>query len=225
VLRVAGLTGAPAARDAAESLRAGALALAVGRSAETGVHASLGMISAVHGAWRTWRGGRIDRFIRLDMGIDPGLSGAAVVGPAQQVLGIATAGLSRFAALAIPVSTVDRVVDELLAKGHVSRPYLGVGLHPVRLPEAVAKSLNRGEPAGLIVLTVEPGSPAEAAGITVGDVLTMLGDQPLRDVDDVQTALDRVPVGQAIVVGAVRGGGRQDFSVTVGERPRGEGAR
>src|SRR5580658_1383149 len=99
----------------------GNLALAIGRSEDSGVNATMGVISAVSGPWRTWRGGRLDNYIRLDLTLYPGSSGGLVVDVSGNAIGIATSALSRIAGVAIPASTIDRVVDEILARGHVAR--------------------------------------------------------------------------------------------------------
>src|SRR5690242_5641075 len=161
---------------------AGNLALTIGRSEDSGVNATMGIVSAVSGPWRTWRGGRLDRYIRLDLTLYPGSSGGLVVNTAGEALGIATSALSRIAGLAIPASTVDRVVDELLARGSVSRGYLGVGLQPVELPD---------HQNGLIVLSVEPGGPAAKAGVLIGDVLVALDGSNVGDTDDIQSVLEK----------------------------------
>jgi len=189
----------------------GHLALALGRSQDSGVNATLGIVSAVSGAWRTWRGGRLDRYIRLDLTLYPGSSGGPVLNSAGQAVGIATSALSRIAGLAIPASTINRIVDEVLARGRVARGYLGLGLQPVELPD---------HQKGLIVLSLEPQGPAAQAGVLIGDVLVALGGAAAADTDDIQTALEAKGVGQAIEARVVRGGAARDLSITIGERPR-----
>jgi S1-C subfamily serine protease len=191
--------------------RPGHLALAIGRSENSGVNATLGIISAVSGAWRTWRGGRLDRYIRLDLTMYPASSGAAVIDTAGGVIGVATAGLSRIAGLAIPASTIDRVTDEILSRGHVARGYLGVGLQPVALED---------RQRGLIVLSIERGGPADKAGLLVGDIFVSLGGTPVSDTGDVQNALESAAVGQAMEAGLLRGGEQRQIAITVGERRR-----
>ncbi|PYV19149.1 MAG: hypothetical protein DMG21_02615 [Acidobacteria bacterium] len=97
-----------------DSLQVGHLALVVGRSPNSGPNASLGIVSAVSGPWRTWRGGRLDQYIRLDAMMFPNSSGGAVVDGGGNVVGIASSALSRVAGLAIPGSTVNRTLDVLL---------------------------------------------------------------------------------------------------------------
>jgi S1-C subfamily serine protease len=189
----------------------GHLALAIGRSENSGVNATLGIISAVSGSWRTWRGGRLDQYIRLDVTMYPSSSGAAVIDISGGLIGIATAGLSRIAGLAIPASTIRRVVDELLTRGHVARGYLGVGLQPVSVED---------HQRSLIVLSVERGGPADKAGLLVGDILVSLGGKAVSDTGDVQTALESTAVGGPIEASLLRGGEPRQITITVGERRR-----
>lgn len=214
-------TGRPTAELAAEdSFKTGNLVLAVGRSAETGVNATMGVISAVGGPWRTWRGGMIDRFVRLDVSLYPGASGGAVVDTSGRLLGLATRGLSRMSGIAVPVSTVSRVVAELLSKGHVSRGYLGVGLQPVLLPDHLVKQLNLTAGAGMIVLSVEPEAPAGKSGVIIGDILAALDGKPVADTDDVQALLEATSIGNPVRATIIRGGELKEVAITVGERPR-----
>jgi S1-C subfamily serine protease len=189
----------------------GNLALTIGRSEDSGVNATMGIISAVSGSWRTWRGGRLDRYIRLDLTLYPGSSGGLVVNAAGEALGIATSVLSRIAGLAIPSSTIDRVAGEILARGRVARGYLGVGLQPVELPD---------HHKGLIVLSLEPQGPAAKAGVLIGDIFTSLGGSPVADTDDIQSVLESHAVGQPVPAVVSRGGVSQSIDIIVGERPR-----
>ena len=189
----------------------GNLILSIGRSEDSGVNATMGIVSAVSGSWRTWRGGRLDRYIRLDLTLYPNSSGGVVVNTAGGAVGIATSTLSRIAGVAIPASTVDRVVDEILARGRVSRGYLGVGLQPVELPD---------KKPGLIVLSLEPEGPAAKAGVLIGDILMALGGTAVADTDDIQSVLEGRAVGQSIEAAFLRGGDSRTFAITIGERPR-----
>jgi S1-C subfamily serine protease len=212
VLKAEDIDAPAVAAEDTEAPRTGHIVLAVGRGSQGGVTAAMGIVSATADAWRTWRGGLIDRLVRLDLALYPGLSGAAVVDAQGRLIGIATGGLTRTAAVAIPLSTVQRVAAELLATGRVRRGYLGVGLHPVELPER----------RGLIVVSVEAGGPADRAGILVGDILVALDGKPVADTDDVQAALGGESVGRLVRVSMVRGGQPAETGVTVGERVRGE---
>jgi len=211
VLRIegSGAGAAPLAR-AAEPVP-GNLALTIGRSEDSGVNATMGIVSAVSGPWRTWRGGRLDRYIRLDLTMYPGSSGGAAVNTAGEVIGIATSALSRIAGVAIPASTVDRVVEEILSRGRVARGYMGVGLQPVELPD---------HHKGLIVLSLAPEGPAAKAGVLIGDIFVSLGGQGVADTDDIQGVLEAHGVGQSVEAEVLRGGQARKLAIAVGERPR-----
>jgi S1-C subfamily serine protease len=222
VLRAEGLDFPITETNAAESLSVGHLILAIGRGAESGVSATLGVVSALSGPWRTWRGGALDRYIRLDATLYPGSSGGAIVDTDGRAIGIGTSALSRLAGLAIPVSTVHRVVEELLTKGHISRGYLGVGLQPVPLPDHLRRQLSLEAKAGLMVLSVEENGPAARAGLLLGDLMIALDGKPVSDTDDLQAALGTDSVGKTVRASVIRGGSPVEIAMTVGERPRKE---
>jgi S1-C subfamily serine protease len=220
VLRVDSEAAAPLFADL-NSVKAGHLALSVGRT-EQGVTATMGIISTIGGAWRTWRGGLIDHFVRLDVALYASSSGAAVADADGAVFGIATTGLSRTSAIAIPRSTIDKVVAELLRRGRVARGYLGIGLQPVPIPAHLKDKLELGQDGGVILLSVEPGGPADSAGLMIGDVLLKLNGQPVSDTDEMQTALGSEAVGSTVTLHLLRGGEVKAVEATVGERPRKE---
>jgi len=201
------------------ALRTGNLVLAISRTQGNHVGATFGAISAAGGAWRTWRGGQIDQFLRLDLAIYVGFSGSALVDSQGRVVGLNTSGLARGMAMAIPASTVTRVAQELLSKGHISRGFLGVGMQPVALSPALREKYKWTESRAAILVSVEPDGPAEQAGIMLGDVLLALDGQPIRDTDDVQTHLGPEKIGKPVAATILRGGARQEISIRVGERP------
>jgi S1-C subfamily serine protease len=214
------LDGPPAPRGDDGALRVGHMVLALGY----GPRASWGVISALGPRWRPWRGGEIDRLVRLDLVLYPGFSGGPLVDAAGHVVGVNTSALARHIRLAVPVTTVGRVVDELLRQGHVSRGYLGIGMQPVRLPDGLRAALGLPGDGGLIVVTVEPDGPAARAGLLLGDVLVALDGGPTADLDDVQGRLGGDRIGTTVSALVVRAGARAEVRVTVGERPR-RGAR
>jgi S1-C subfamily serine protease len=200
--------------DSAE-LKAGNLVLAVGY----GPRVSWGVVSAVGGAWRTSRGGEVDRFLRVDLVLYPGFSGGPLVDASGKVAGLVTSGLSRQLELAVPTSTVTRVVDELLATGRVSRGYLGIGLQSVALPEEFKRLAPDSGARGVIVVSIETDGPAARAGLMLGDVLVALEGTPLHDPGDVQAAVAGRKVGTAVTVSLIRAGAPLQVAVTLAERP------
>ena len=197
------------------SLKVGHIVLAVGH----GPRASCGIVSLLGGRWHTSRGGEIDQLMRLDLTLYPGFSGGPLVDVQGRVVGINTSGLSRQLELAIPVSTVARVVDELIDKGRISRGFLGVGLQPVRLPESLRRMLTAAPEIGLIVVSVQPEGPAAKSGLLLGDVLVTLDGTSVSAPEDVQAVVGARPVGSTIMATILRAGAPAEVRLTVGERP------
>jgi S1-C subfamily serine protease len=198
-----------------DALKVGHLVLALGRPGKT-VQATLGVVSALGGNWRTRGGGQIDHYLQTDVVMYPGFSGGPLVNASGHVVGINTSALMRGTSLALPTPTVQRVVEDLLAHGQVRRGYLGVGIQPVRLPETMAKQL--GQETGLLLVSVEPGGPADKAGMFLGDTLVALDGQPVRHHDELLALLSGDRVGNKLPVSFLRGGQVQEQQVVVGER-------
>ena len=146
-----------------QDLKVGHVVLAIGRRPKSGVTASYGIVSAIGEGFRTWSGGRIDVGLRLDLSPYRGFSGGTLIDSQGRVIGINTSGPHR-SVLTIPNTTVDRVVTQLLEKGHIARGYIGVGVQPVEIGEAMQRSAGVKQDAGLLLLMVSPGGPAEKAG-------------------------------------------------------------
>lgn len=198
-----------------DQVKTGQLVVALGRPGRT-VRARLGIISAVGEGWRSAAGGEIDRYLEADVNAGFGFSGGPLVDLTGGVLGMSTTGLLRHTALAVPVPTLRRVVDALMAHGRIRRGYLGVGSHPVRLPAALEQQI--GQKLGLIVVSVEPGSPAERGGILQGDVIVSTAGKAVRHHDDIAARLTAEVVGTPMQVRLIRGGAVRELSITVGER-------
>ena len=191
----------------AASLRAGNLVFAVGRN-EAGAVASAGVAALAGGAWQSRRGGTIDRLIRLDLRLSPSGEGGAMVDAAGKVLGMVVPGPRRLV-LGIPGSTIDRVVDQLIAKGHIARGYLGAGLRPVRHG-----------PRGVLLVSLDPEGSAAKAGLVVGDIITKWNEQEVARVREIMLLLGPDSVGTTVKLALLRGGAPAEKSVVIGERAR-----
>jgi len=159
--------------------------------------------------------------VRLDIGLQPPAVGGAVIDAHGRVIGIATPRFAHFGAIAVPVATVNRVVDTLLQKGRIPRGYLGVGLQPVRLPEALRQTLERSEKTAAIVLEVAPEGPAHKAGIVIGDIFVAFAGRAVARLEDIHAQLAAESIGKSLPVKFVRGGALQEASIVVGERAHG----
>jgi S1-C subfamily serine protease len=198
-----------------DNLHVGHLVLALGRPGRT-AQATLGIVSALGESWRTPAGGQIDRYLQTDVVMYPGFSGGPLVDAAGQVLGLNTSALLRGIGLTVPAPTLSEVVQTLLTHGRVRRGYLGVGAQPVRLPAGLGQQL--GQETGLLLVSVEPGSPADQGGLLLGDTIVAFDEQPVRHMDDLLALLSSDRVGETMPVRIVRSGQVQELKVVVGER-------
>jgi len=209
---------APAQFGETSSLSLGELSVAVARTRRGNIVASAGIISGLMGEWQVGRT-RIDQFIRPDLNLYPGFSGGALVDSTGHVLGLNTSGLLRGKSITIPASTVSRVAEEIASRGHVARPYIGLVMQPVQIPESLQKKAGIDVAAGLMVMHVEPGGPADSGGVLLGDILLDMDGQAFSDLDDVYEALARKGVGQEVNTSLIRAGQRLQLTIRIGDRP------
>ena len=214
LLRAEGLNGVPAPRGRSMDIRVGQLVLAIGQPGELQV--TVGIVSGLSGAFRSWRGGQAERLIQTTAELLPGFSGGPLVDAEGRVIGINSWNFGRGVSHAVPLETADRVAESLRTHGRIRRAYLGLGAQPVRLSERLAKQL--GQESGLLVVTVEAGGPAQTAGLLQGDTIVTLDGDPMRHLDELVGKLGALEVGSAHRLGVVRAGERKDVAVTVGER-------
>jgi S1-C subfamily serine protease len=213
VLRFSAASAPVAQRADSDAARIGSLVLAVGRPGRK-ITASFGIVSAIADDWRGAAGGRIDRVLRLDLSIYDGFSGGPLVDSNGALIGIDNSALARGTPTALPASTVDRVVDELLERGHIRRPFIGVAVQQVALNAATVARHKLSGDGGLVVVSIADDSPAEAAGILIGDVLLSAGGQPVRRPTDLLDALSSVTDGASLELEHLRGGTIAQSKVT-----------
>ncbi|HSB65008.1 MAG TPA: trypsin-like peptidase domain-containing protein [Anaerolineales bacterium] len=211
----AGLT--PAEKSDQEA-KVGQLVVALGRPSQDGIEASLGIVSAVGGPARTGRGGLLERYLRTDAVPLPGFSGGPLVDMAGRVVGLNTSGLAHGAAITIPAFLAWADAQNLATYGYVKRGYLGIRSQLVELSSDLAKPLGREQATGLLLVSVEKGSPAEAGGLMVGDILVAINHHPTSDHDELMAQLSGEIVGKPILVQVLRGGQAMEMTVTAGER-------
>jgi S1-C subfamily serine protease len=199
-------------------LAVGQLVLAIGRTWRGNLVASSGILSGVMGEWHTFRGQKIDAFIRPDLTLYSGFSGGALIGADQKIIGMSTTALRRESQLAIPHSTIQRTSAILIEKGHIPKPYLGLGLQPVRVSESLRKNLNLSQHVGALVVHVESGSPAESGGVLLGDILLQVEGHNFGEEGAASVVFRLVPDQKARILG-IRGGKQFSSTVSVTERP------
>lgn len=199
-------TGLPVLTQAA-ALRPGNVAIAIGNS-DGAALAVLGTVGEVGPAWRSMRGGTIDRRINLAVGAGGRLEGGPVLDARGGLIGMLLFGPRR-RALVIPFETIERTVAVLKEKGHVVRGYLGAALHPAR----------DGDTIGAMVMGLDGGGPAKAAGLHVGDIVVAWNGEPVEGPRDLMRRLGPDSAGKEVKLGILRGGSRNEVAVTIGEKP------
>lgn len=204
------------------AVKSGSLAVVVGLTTDTGPSASLGIVGAAGGPRRTWRGGTLDHFFRLDVNLYPSQFGAAVVNAHGDLIGLATPALLRHSAVAIPLVTIKRIAQELTREGRIRYGYVGVGLQPVAIPDELREKTGAATPSGLIVLSVEPDSPASQAKLQLGDILVSLAGKAIAEIEDLQSVLRGDIVGRIATAVILRGGERVEVEIAISERTRKE---
>jgi S1-C subfamily serine protease len=219
ILNIPGSALNPIERASAGGLSAGNLTLAVGRPGTPEPIASFGAVSSIGGAWRTAQGGVLDAYIRADVALLPGLSGGALVNVQGRVIGMLSAYLAGGDPVAIPVTTIDPIVERIVSGGTVRRAYLGVSTQPVELQEVLRLKLGIDQAAGLMLLGVEPDAPAERGGLLLGDILLAIGGRAAEDGEALQMALGPAAIGKPTSIKLIRGGELREITLIPAPRP------
>lgn len=198
-----------------EEVKVGNIVFALGRPGPS-IQATLGIVSALGSGWRTRRGGHADNYIQTDVLMYPGFSGGPLVTADGALVGLNSSALFPGVSVTLPTTTLKRVVSGLLQHGRVRRGYLGVSTQIVRLQDDIRQEL--GQKSGLLIVAVEPGSPADEAGLTIGDTIVQLGSTTIRRHDDLLAELIHAQFDEKTPVTIVRGGEIQTLNVGIGEQ-------
>jgi S1-C subfamily serine protease len=217
LLRLEKASTAPAEKANHEA-KVGQVVIALGRPSLEGIEASFGIVSAVGGPVRTGHGGLLERYLRTDAIPFPGFSGGPLIDTEGRVVGLNTSGLAHGAAITIPAYLVWSDAENLAKFGYIKRGYLGIRSQQVELSPDVRKALGREQEAGLLLVSVESSSPAEAGGLIVGDILVAIEKQAVVDHDELMVHLAGETVGKPLAIQILRGGQPMEVSVIVGER-------
>lgn len=213
LLRVAA-TGMPAIERAPEqTVQTGQLALALTRPGSANLAATFGLVSA---RIDTQSAGRPEYIVHSDVTLYPGSSGGALVDMEGRLIGMIDLAFGRGRGVALGVPILASVAEALLTHGRIPRGYLGVRTQLVPLPSQLKTGLPNGQEYGLLVVQVEPASPAERAGLLLGDTLLAANGTSLDDVDELRRHLR---AGETVNLSIARGGALQETAVTVGEAP------
>ncbi len=202
-------------------LRVGQLVIAIGNPFGFESTVSAGVVSALGRSLRSTTGRLIDNIIQTDVALNPGNSGGPLVDSRGRVVGINSAvfAMAQGISFAVPIDTATWVIPQLLARGRVSRAYLGFGGQSRPLERRLARALGLANARAIEIVSLEPASPAARAGLQTGDLVVAIGERPVQTVDDVHRRLVASPIGEPLTVTVVRGVDRRDVTVTPIETP------
>jgi S1-C subfamily serine protease len=197
-------------------VRAGQVAIAIGNPYGFDHSVTSGVVSALGRSLRSKTGHLIDDVIQTDASLNPGNSGGPLVTTAGRVIGINTAMIlpAQGLCFAIASNTVRLVASRLMRDGRIRRSYIGVAGQRTPIPRAVARAHGLAVASGVLVSSIEPASPAEAAGLLAGDVILGFAGTPVGGVDDLHRLLTDDRIGRPQVLSLLRRGGRTDVSIT-----------
>jgi S1-C subfamily serine protease len=205
---------APLPRSQNGEARAGALVLAYGADGTGGVRARMGVVNTVGAEWASSAGGRIDRYIVLDLALARAEEGGLALDAAGARLGITTCG-PRGRVLVIPSATIERVLPQLMKDGRIARGWLGVGLQPIAVPDALKE--QAGQPGGAMVMSIAAQSPAAKAGLVAGDIVLTVNGTPAYRLRRIAAAL--AEIGRTAELRVIRGGELLSVQATIEARP------
>ena len=207
-----------------DKLRVGQLVVAIGNPYGFQATVTAGVVSALGRSLRSRSGRLIDNVIQTDAALNPGNSGGPLVTTRGEVIGVNTAiiAMAQGICFAIASSTAERIAGLLIRNGKVRRSYIGVGGQNVSLPRRLVRFHGLPVESGVLVVSVDDLSPARQAGLTEGDVIVALGDDPVPSIDDLQRLLTESRVGVPTTATIVRRAEKLVLPLKPGEsRPRG----
>jgi S1-C subfamily serine protease len=217
----------PAALGDSQSLRQGQLVIAIGHPLGFQSTVTAGVISALGRSMRSRSGRLIDNVIQTDAALNPGNSGGPLVNSRGEVIGVNTAIIRPAQGLcfALAVNTAKFVASQLMQHGKIRRGQLGVGGQNVQLQRSLIRFYNLPVESGVLVVSVEPDSPARRAGVQEGDVIIAFDGQNVTSIDDLHKLLTEKQVGVAAPLTVLRSPEKLVFPIVPAEiKPRGEEA-
>lgn len=203
----------PIGKGDSEALRAGQFVLALANPFSARTSVTSGIVTGANRSVGGWWGVTIENAIVTDARVNPGYSGGPLVDASGKMIGMNVAYLSK-RGIAVPVSTISKVVQRVSKGQPFKRAYLGIMTNSVSLPEEVSSSQQVGQDSGLMVFSVEDGTPAKRSGLSFGDVILRFDDKTIANSEDLTALLGEDAIGKKVKVSVLRGGNVVDLEVS-----------
>ncbi|HKS35567.1 MAG TPA: trypsin-like peptidase domain-containing protein [Verrucomicrobiae bacterium] len=205
-----------------KNVRVGQLAIAIGNPYGFECTVTAGVISALGRSFRSNSGRLMDNIIQTDAALNPGNSGGPLVNSRGEVIGVNTAVIlpAQGICFAIAIDTAKYVAGWLIKDGHIRRSYIGVGGQDTRLHRRLVRHYNLPVESGLLVVHIEPDSPAQFAGLREGDVVIGFNDQPITGIDDLHKHLTESQIGKRSSLTILRNTERLQLNIVPEESRR-----
>jgi S1-C subfamily serine protease len=216
VLRVYAPNLAPVTFADSARLRVGQLAIAIGNPYGFEASVTAGVISALGRSLRSQTGRLMDDIIQTDAALNPGNSGGPLVNSRGEVIGVNTAMIlpAQGICFAIASNTAQFITGWLVKEGRVRRSYVGVAGQTASIHPRLRRHYRLAQSSGVLVLGVEPGSPARLAGLREGDMIVGFKHQPVAGIDDLLRRLVGAEIGVASVLTVLRQTEKLDLGIT-----------
>jgi S1-C subfamily serine protease len=216
-----GLT--PAKLGDSSRLRVGQVAIAIGSPYGFQCTVTAGVVSALGRSLRSMSGRLIDNVIQTDAALNPGNSGGPLVDSRGGVIGVNTAVIlpGQGICFAIAIDTAKYVAARLIRDGHIVRAYLGVAGMNAPLPQRMVRFYRLAQTSAVMISSVEPGSPAEKAGVQPHDLIIAYGEHPVGSIDDLHRQLSEMQIGATAELTIIRGTERIKLTVRPSHSRRG----
>lgn len=197
-----------------DNLKLGQLVLAVSNPRGMQPSVTAGIISGVRRTFEGWWGRTIENTVISDIALYPGSSGGPLVNADGQVVGLNIATFPPARSISVPSATVKTVIDQIAKEGRVRRAYLGIAGQPIPLSPKLAQKVGLTQESGIMLFSVEEESPAERAGVSIGDIVVKLGEDTVDDLNDLHRLLTSDLIDKTIGLHLIRGGQKMQLEIS-----------
>lgn len=221
VLRIYAPNLQPVHLGESKKLKVGQIAIAIGNPYGFDCTVTAGVISALGRSFRSSKGRLMDNIIQTDAALNPGNSGGPLLNSRGEVIGVNTAVIlpAQGICFAIPIDTAQYIAGWLVRDGRIRRGYLGISGQNLRLDRRLVRHHGLPVSSGILIIGLEPESPAAQAGLREGDIIVEFGNQPLADIDALHRVLTQGQIGSRVPLTVLRRAEKLNRSIVPAESP------